>query len=84
MKWPRIFANLRVGRPDVSPSAPSHVPGVHEGNAKGASDQPGFYSIGPTGRRGISDVRSTAERSTGINARARNPIDRRSPNLSPP
>jgi hypothetical protein len=84
MRRPRIFANLRVGQPDTSPSASSHVRGIRQGNQAGAVRQRGFYSIGPQPRRGISDVRATASRSTGINAGARNPVDARSPNLSPP
>jgi len=80
----RIFANLRVGKADIWPSAPSHVPGVRSGNRTGAAEQTGFYSTGPSGRRGVSDIRGTAARSTGINPRARDPIDPRSPNLSPP
>jgi len=31
----------------------------------------------------LSDGRSTAERSTGVNPKARNPIDPRMPNLPP-
>ncbi|HET7752963.1 MAG TPA: hypothetical protein VFK85_03555 [Anaeromyxobacteraceae bacterium] len=83
MKRPRIFANLRVGKPDTKPSAPSHVRGIRGGNQVGAADQVGFYSTGPAPRRGVSDIKATAARSTGINPRARNPIDPRSPNLPP-
>jgi hypothetical protein len=83
MRMRKIFANLRVGRPDTTPSSPSHVKGIRQGNETGAVDQDGFYSMGPAPRRGMSDVRSTAERSTGINPRARNPVDPKSPNLSP-
>ncbi len=79
----RIFANLRVGEPDVSPSAPSHVQGIRQGNHRGAAHQRGFYSTGPAPRRGISDVKATAARSTGINPGARDPIDPSSPNLPP-
>jgi hypothetical protein len=67
-------ANLDVGRPDVSPSTPAHVPRVKEGN------EPGNYSS-QVGHR--PDGSSTARRSTGINAKARDPIDPRMPNLSP-
>lgn len=84
MKAPRLFARLRVGKSDVSPSAPSHVRGVRQGNGKDTVDQEGFYSTGPAPRRGISDVKGTAARSTGINAASRDPIDPDSPNLSPP
>lgn len=83
-KRTRLFANLRVARPDTWPSAPSHVPGIRGGNQDRPTRQVGFYSTGPAPARGISDLKGTAARSTGINARARNPIDPRSPNLSPP
>jgi hypothetical protein len=68
-------ANLTVGRADVAPAAPAHTPRGKEGN------EPGNYSrsVGH-----LPDGRSTARRSTGVNARARNPIDPRMPNLSPP
>lgn len=69
-----LETNPRVGRPDTRITAPSHTPGVREGN------EPGGYLK----QRGhLPDGRSTAERSTGINAATRNPIDPRMPNLSP-
>lgn len=67
-------ANLMVGNADVTPATPSHVPRVKEGN------EPGNYA-GQPGH--LEDGRSTARRSTGVNAAARNPIDPRMPNLSP-
>ncbi len=68
------MANLRIGKPDTKPDAPAHTKGVREGNEPGAYEkQPGHEP----------DGRSTAERSTGINPKARNPIDPRMPNLSP-
>jgi hypothetical protein len=68
------MANIRVGKPDVSPDAPAHTPGIQQGNAKGNYEkQPGH----------LPDGRVTAERSTGVNAKARNPIDPRMPNLPP-
>jgi hypothetical protein len=67
--------NLTTGRPDVSPDTPSHVPGVHQGNALGNYESmPGH----------LPDGRSTAERSTGVNPSRHDPIDPRMPNLSPP
>ena len=66
--------NIRVGSPQVRVTAPSHTPGVHEGN------QRGNYR-GQVGH--LADGRSTAARSTGINSDKRNPIDPRMPNLSP-
>lgn len=66
--------NMRVGSPQVRTTAPSHMRGVTEGNA------PDHYRK----QRGhLADGRSTAERSTGINAAKRNPISPDMPNLSP-
>lgn len=69
------MAKIKVGKPDVKHDAPSHVPGVKQGN------QPGKYekSAGHN-----ADHTSTAARSTGINPGKRGPIDPRMPNLSPP
>ncbi len=70
-----VFANLRIGKPQATPSEPSHVKGIREGNEPGSYRQePGML---PNGR-------VTARRSTGINPDRRNPIDPRSPNLPPP
>ena len=67
--------NLKTGKPDVAPDAPSHVQGIRMGNARGNyGSMPGHNADGT----------STAERSTGINPQARQPIDPRMPNLSPP
>ncbi len=68
------MAILKVGKPDVSPDTPSHTPGVKQGNSKGNYESQAGHLPGG---------RSTAERSTGVNAEARNPIDPRMPNLSP-
>ncbi|HLV61225.1 MAG TPA: hypothetical protein VKY51_07475 [Fredinandcohnia sp.] len=75
----KTFFNLRVGRPHTSPTKPSHVPGVPMGN------DPGRYPR-TAGMRRTGDGRLlvNARRSTGINARRRNPIDPNSPHLSPP
>ncbi|HEX5385671.1 MAG TPA: hypothetical protein VFW66_03105 [Gemmatimonadales bacterium] len=66
--------NLRVGRPQTTPTKPAHVSGIKEGNAPGNYARQGGH---------LPNGNSTAERSTGINAGARNPIDPRAPNLSP-
>ena len=69
------MAGMSVGKPDTTPDAPAHVPGVNQGNATGNYErQPGHEP----------DGRSTAERSTGIDAKHRNPILPGMPNLSPP
>ena len=65
---------MRVGKPDVSPQTPSHVKGIKQGNSKGNYESQAGHK---------PDGRSTAERSTGINPKAREPIDPSMPNLSP-
>ncbi len=77
------MGELRVGKPDVTMDKPSHVKGVSQGNEPGGLQrQEGFQETGET-RAGRPTAKSTAERSTGINPRSRNPIDPNSPNLSP-
>ncbi|MGA2924914.1 MAG: hypothetical protein ABSG43_02780 [Solirubrobacteraceae bacterium] len=62
------------GKADVTPDLPAHVPGIREGNATGSYEKmPGHNPDGT----------STAARSTGINPKAREPIDPSMPNLSP-
>ena len=66
--------NLRVGRPHTTPSKPAHTPGVRQGNTRGNyQKQSGHFA----------DGRATARRSTGIDPQSRDPIDPRSPSLSP-
>jgi hypothetical protein len=70
--------NLHVGKPDVRPAAPSHTRGVREGNRRTFfTREPGIKRIGRL------LMMATARRSTGINARARRPIDPRMPHLTP-
>lgn len=71
--------NIRVGKADVKPTLPSHVKGVREGNEKGA-----MKSMAGVRRISATRIEGNALRSTGINAKNRNPIDPRMPNLSPP
>lgn len=66
---------LRLGTPDVKPDTSSHVPGLPMGNSKGHYDRQKGHRPGG---------KSTAERSTGIEAKRRNPILPGMPNLSPP
>ncbi|MFI7439588.1 hypothetical protein [Nonomuraea indica] len=66
--------HITTGRRDVRPDAPAHVKGVKEGNACGNYDKQAGH---------LPDARSTAARSTGINAADRDPIDPDMPNLSP-
>ena len=66
--------NIRTGKAKVSPTALHHTCGVRSGNTPGGyCREPGHL---PNGR-------STARRSTGINAVARNPVLPEMPNLSP-
>jgi hypothetical protein len=72
------IANVEVGHPDTSPSKPSHMHGVRMGNAPDPlRHEPGLDQR-PDGRLIVS-----GRRSTGINARNREPIDPRSPRLTP-
>jgi hypothetical protein len=68
------MAELSTGKPDVSPDAPSHVKGVGYGNAIGNYERQ--VGMLPDGKR-------TAAAATGINPKAREPIDPRMPNLPP-
>lgn len=69
-------ANIRVGKPDTTPSKSAHVDGVKEGNRIHRARETGIYPVG-------LGARANARRSTSINPQKRNPIDPRSPNLSP-
>jgi hypothetical protein len=65
---------IRTGTPDVEPDLPAHTPGITSGNSSGNYEsQPGHNPDGT----------STAERSTGVDPKAHNPIDPSMPNLSP-
>jgi hypothetical protein len=66
--------NLKVGKPDVKPDATAHTRGIKEGNKGPTEKQRGHNPDGTV----------TAERSTGINPKAHDPIDPRMPNLPPP
>lgn len=63
-----------VGAGGVPPDISAHTPGIQQGNAKGSYEK--MVGHNPDGT-------STAERSTGVNAKAHQPIDPRMPNLSP-
>lgn len=58
----------------VKPDAPSHVKGIKQGNSTGNYERQGGHQ---------RDGTSKAKRSTGINPKAREPIDPSMPNLSP-
>jgi hypothetical protein len=68
------MARLKLGKADKPTDAPTHTPGVKQGNSTGNYEKQSGH---------LPDGRSTAERSTGINATKREPIDPRMPNLPP-
>jgi hypothetical protein len=71
--------NIKVGRPDTSPSLPAHTRGVREGNQTGSlKREPGFV----THEEGEMTT-ATPRRSTGVGAEDRTPIDPRMPGLFP-
>ena len=65
---------IKVGKPDVSPDAPAHIPGIAAGNEPGGYEKQAGHK---------PDGRSTAARSTGVQAATSEPIDPSMPNLSP-
>jgi hypothetical protein len=65
---------IRAGKPDTTPDAPAHTPGINQGNARGNYEKQAGH---------LPDGRSTAKRSTGVNPDAMEPIDPSMPNLSP-
>lgn len=77
-KKTRVIANVRVGEPDVHPTAPSHVPGVFQGNHP-------HWLQRHKGMKNETESRAegTARRSTGIRPKAHEAIDPRMPKLSP-
>jgi hypothetical protein len=75
----RRETSLVVGRAKTTPTAPTHVPGVNQGNAPHAMTSSDGFVEHPDGT-----TTGTARRSTSINPSDRDPIDPRMPNLSPP
>ncbi len=74
-----VIGNVRVARRDINPKAPAHSPGVREGNQRTSMiREPGIK------RLSRFMAVATARRSTGVNPRARTPIDPRMPVLTPP
>jgi hypothetical protein len=66
--------HLKTGKADTKHDAPAHVRGINQGNRPGNTEkQPGHEP----------DGRVSARRSTGVNAKAHEPIDPRMPNLPP-
>lgn len=74
----KVVYNIKVGKAQVAPDAPSHVSGVKQGNEPGGLDkQSGIRPAGPD--KAVADSR----RSTGVSPEAANPIDPDMPNLTP-
>jgi hypothetical protein len=69
------IGGIEVGKRKVKTNDARHVKGIKQGNSTGNYERQGGH---------LPDGRATAERSTGVNADARNPIDPRMPNLPPP
>lgn len=79
----KTISNIRVGKPDTTPSMSSHTWGVREGNRiAGYVGDSGHYETGEQGS-GRAVGKANAARSTGINPDTKNPIDPRMPRLSP-
>jgi hypothetical protein len=70
-----LEGNIVVGPADTHPSKPAHQAGVYEGNARGR-----MFGDGRAGKDGRKDG---VGRSTGINARDRQPILPSMPRLTP-
>ncbi len=66
--------DVTTGKADVSADKPSHVKGVKQGNSTGNYEKQAGHN---------PDGTSTAERSTGVDPKSKNPIDPSMPNLSP-
>ena len=62
------------GKREVKVDLPSHTKGINQGNAKGNYEKMAGHK---------PDGTSSAQRSTGVNPKAHEPIDPSMPNLSP-
>jgi hypothetical protein len=65
---------MKLGKADKPTDAPTHVKGIKQGNSTGNYEKQDGH---------LANGKSTAERSTGINAGKRQPIDPRMPNIPP-
>lgn len=77
-KKTKVVANVRVGKPDVKPSTPSHVRGVFQGNRPHAGQRPKGIEM-----EGDERAEGSARRSTGIRPKDHEVIDPRMPKISP-
>jgi hypothetical protein len=66
-----------IGKRDVDPTLPSHVPGVHEGNWPGRARRKQLAD-------GDLSVSTEPRRSTGVSPKNHTTIDPRMPKLTPP
>lgn len=73
-----VIANVRIGEPQTRPDAPSHTPGVREGNDPPRRRREPGIRVDEEGALHVS-----ARRSTGIRAWVHGPIDPRMPVLPP-
>ena len=74
----RIVGNVRVGKRQVKPTRSSHTVGVREGNQRShLAREPGMK------KAGRFMAVATPRRSTGINYKARRPVDPRMPVITP-
>jgi hypothetical protein len=67
------MAVIRKGK-EPRADLPSHVKGIKQGNSRGNYERQAGWT---------PDGKQTAESATGINPKARQPIDPRMPNLPP-
>lgn len=67
------MGRIRVGEPQVKPDTPTHVCGIHQGNAGPRESQPGHHESGT----------ADARRSTGIHPKKHDAIMKIMPNISP-
>ena len=68
------MGEIRVGKPDTKPDAPSHTKGVRQGNSPGSYEK-------QVGHR--KDGKADARRSTGVSPKRHNAILPIMPNLPP-
>ena len=68
------MADVRKRDAQADPTASAHTPGIKSGNSTGNYDK----TVGL-----LADGKRDARASTGVNAKARQPIDPRMPNLPP-
>jgi hypothetical protein len=77
-KKQKVIANVTVGKPDVEPSATSHVRGVFQGNHPHLTQRHKGIE-----EKGEDRAEGNARRSTGIRPKDHDAIDPRMPKISP-